>query len=78
MAAGGRAVTLTEVLARHPLTQGLSELLAYFVLAGHQAGAVQRTAVPLASVAYEQAGHRLRARCEEVVFYPAEEKGGKQ
>lgn len=77
-AAGGRAVTLTEVLARHPLTQGLSELLAYFVLAGHQAGAVQRTAVPLASVAYEQAGHRLRARCEEVVFYPAEEKGGKQ
>ena len=78
VAAGGRAVTLTEVLARHPLTQGLSELLAYFVLAGHQAGAVQRTAVPLASVAYEQAGHRLRARCEEVVFYPAEEKGGKQ
>ena len=73
-----QAVTLTEVLARHPLTQGLSELLAYFVLAGHQAGAVQRTAVPLASVAYEQAGHRLRARCEEVVFYPAEEKGGKQ
>ena len=78
VAAGGRAVTLTEVLARHPLTQGLSELLTYFVLAGHQAGAVQRTAVPLASVAYEQAGHRLRARCEEVVFYPAEEKGGKQ
>ena len=79
-AAGGRAVTLTEVLARHPLTQGLSELLAYFVLAGRQAGAGKRArqAAPLTSLSYEQEGHHLRARCEEVIFYPAEEKGGQE
>lgn len=79
-AAGGRAVTLTEVLARHPLTQGLSELLAYFVLAGRQAGAGNRArqAAPLTSLSYEQEGHHLRARCEEVIFYPAEEKGGQE
>ena len=80
VAAGGRAVTLTEVLARHPLTQGLSELLAYFVLAGRQAGAGKRArqAAPLTSLSYEQEGHHLRARCEEVIFYPAEEKGGQE
>ena len=79
-AAGGRAVTRTEVLARHPLTQGLSELLAYFVLAGRQAGAGKRArqAAPLTSLSYEQEGHHLRARCEEVIFYPAEEKGGQE
>lgn len=80
VAAGGRAVTLTEVLARHPLTQGLSELLAYFVLAGRQAGAGKRArqAAPLTSLSYEQEGHHLRVRCEEVIFYPAEEKGGQE
>ena len=33
---GGNGVTLEEVVKRHPLTGGLSELLAYFVLAEGQ------------------------------------------
>lgn len=76
-AAGGRSVTLTEVLTRHPLTEGLTELLAYFVLAGRQAGAGARAAAadaPLMDVTYTQGEHALRAQCREMIFTPRQGK----
>lgn len=60
-------VTLSEVLAVHPLQQGLSELLGYLVLASHEeAEAFDNRA--LERILFERDGQKLMAICNRVVF----------
>lgn len=63
---GGKDVTLEEVVKRHPLTGGLSELLAYFVLAeGQEDGekAPEEMRIP-----FEKDGRKRVATSGEIVF----------
>ena len=59
-------VTLAEVLAVHPLKQGLSELLAYFVLASKSRDAFG--AEKMERILFERDGRKLLAVCEQVSF----------
>lgn len=60
-------VTLSEVLAVHPLQQGLPELLGYLVLASHEeAEAFDSSA--LERILFERDGQKLIAVCNRVVF----------
>ena len=60
-------VTLSEVLAVHPLQQGLSELLGYLVLASHEeVEAFDNRA--LERILFERDGQKLMAICNRVVF----------
>ena len=60
-------VTLAEVLAVHPLQQGLPELLGYLVLASHAASEAFDSST-LEHIIFERDGHRLMAVCDKVVF----------
>ena len=60
-------VTLSEVLAVHPLQQGLPELLGYFVLASHEVSEAFDSSA-LEHILFERDGHRLVAVCDRVVF----------
>ena len=60
-------VTLSEVLAVHPLQQGLPELLGYFVLASHEVSEAFDSSA-LEHILFERDGHRLMAVCDRVVF----------
>ena len=60
-------VTLAEVLAVHPLQQGLPELLGYFVLASHEVSEAFDSSA-LEHILFERDGHRLMAVCDRVVF----------
>lgn len=60
-------VTLSEVLAVHPLEQGLPELLGYLVLASHET-AESFDGSAFEHILFERDGHRLMAVCDRVVF----------
>ena len=60
-------VSLAEVLAVHPLQQGLPELLGYLVLASHEeAEAFDSSA--LERILFERDGQKLMAVCNRVTF----------
>lgn len=59
-------VTLAEVLAVHPLEQGLSELLAYFVLASKTQDAFSQD--KLERILFERDGRKLLTVCQQVTF----------
>ena len=68
---GGKNVTLEEVVKRHPLTGGLSELLAYFVLAeGQERGdaAAEEMHIPF------EKGNRKRIAIMNEIRFPFERK----
>ncbi|SFH89099.1 Protein of unknown function [Selenomonas ruminantium] len=65
-------VTLAEVLAVHPLQQGLPELLGYLVLASHAASEAFDSSA-LEHILFERDGHRLMAVCDRVVFWRNQE-----
>ena len=68
---GGKDVTLEEVVKRHPLTGGLSELLAYFVLAeGQERGdaAAEEMHIPF------EKGNRKRIAIMNEIRFPFERK----
>ncbi len=59
-------VTLAQVLAVHPLQQGLSELLAYFVLASKTDNAFNQEQAE--RILFERDGRKLLAICQQVTF----------
>ena len=63
---GGNGVTLEEVVKRHPLTGGLSELLAYFVLAENDMYAGRRKRK--LKIPFEKNGRQRIAVTDEIVF----------
>lgn len=60
------SVSLKEVLEAHPLTQGLTELLAYFVLASQEEAGFDPQAVE--HLVFDRDGHRMEAICQRVVY----------
>ena len=65
-------VSLKEVLQAYPLQQGITELLAYLVLASHKEGAFQPDT--LDTLLFERDGRQLAAICERVVYRQEDEE----
>ena len=59
-------VSLSEVVAAHPLTQGLTELLAYVLLASRRQG--ESFQPELERIMYARDGRELAATCEKITF----------
>lgn len=68
--AGRASVSLAEVLAVHPLQQGLSELMGYLVLASRQSGDGEQAfdSSQLEHILFERDGRQLLAVCDQVIF----------
>ena len=68
--AGRPSVSLAEVLAVHPLQQGLSELMGYLVLASRQSGDGEQAfdSSQLEHILFERDGRQLLAVCDQVIF----------
>ncbi len=65
-------VSLKEVLQAYPLQQGITELLAYLVLASHKEGVFQPDT--LDTLLFERDGRQLAAICERVVYRQEDEE----
>lgn len=60
------SVTLKEVLEKHPLEQGLTELLAYFVLASHEENGFDPKEIE--HLVFSRDGRQMEAICHRVVY----------